>query len=705
VIVAPPELAPAAIDTLASSTDLLQLLRASAELAEAASAAGPDPAIVDQVAPLIGVDRFAALAAIEALAGIGHPDADRVLLALLRHDDPILARHASWRLASSRPDRSSLTWLAHRLTMGGIDTMHAHRTLRHWARSRPGRVVAAVNELLPTVESAAARARVVDLLGVIDDPTADAALLMLAADRSEAPAARVAAVAALGHRRVTTAGGLLRSLARSDGDLALPAAQALDDLARPARPVVPDGGRGLRLAQLTLTGELDPDLSNGGRGDTGGVASLIVSLGEALARRPEVDRVVTIGRATTGVAPIGPAPAGAAALRYAGLAVGDDGRPWSSSEAWEHLPSIERELTRVLGRGCAVDLIHLRMADVGTLAAVGVAERLGIEVCFSLAPDPHGHIRALQSAGHLDRDSFVERDGREHLWFRARLVERLARRASRLALFPRRRGDDLVADLLGPRPPRAVVVPEGIEIDAIRRAEAGSARPRPGPRSPDRDILDDLAARIPAHRRHLPLLVSVGRLHPVKGMERVAAAWAADPDLHRSCTLVVVGGALVDPSSTERSVLAAIDEAVPELSPARAGLVLLGGRSRRDVARLLVAAVAGRPGAWGPGGVYVNGAHKEEFGLALIEALAAGLPVVAPANGGPPTFVDDGDTGVLVDAADDLGPAIRRAFLLVDRPGRAERARSLMEERYSIETMADQLIDLYRSSPAAMVAP
>ena len=92
---------------------------------------------------------------------------------------------------------------------------------------------------------------------------------------------------------------------------------------------------------------------------------------------------------------------------------------------------------------------------------------------------------------------------------------------------------------------------------------------------------------------------------------------------------------------------------------------------------------------------YVDGALKEEFGLALLEALAAGLVVVAPSTGGPPTYVDHGDTGVLVDANAELAPAITSAFALVARAGRAGRARSMVERCYSVETMAARLVELY----------
>jgi glycosyltransferase involved in cell wall biosynthesis len=232
----------------------------------------------------------------------------------------------------------------------------------------------------------------------------------------------------------------------------------------------------------------------------------------------------------------------------------------------------------------------------------------------------------------------------------------------------------------------------------IRRAEANYDRNgKEGQGQPD--ILFQLGERIPKSRRNLPLLLSVGRFNPVKGMERVAAAWACDPILQSRYNLVLVGGDLVNPSPIERTVLDAIDQAIPLGSSLRDGLVLLGGRPRADIARLLVAAVRGRVGFWSKGGLYVDGALKEEFGLALIEALAAGLVVIAPSTGGPPTYVTHGDTGVLVDPGANLSAGIRDGIDLVDRPRRVERAQTLVEESYSIEAMASQLVSVYKSEP------
>jgi glycosyltransferase involved in cell wall biosynthesis len=281
------------------------------------------------------------------------------------------------------------------------------------------------------------------------------------------------------------------------------------------------------------------------------------------------------------------------------------------------------------------------------------------------------------------------------------LIERIARDADQLALFPRSKPMEFL-ERIGIDDERRYqsvsVVAEGIDIGLLDRAIETASTPSdsagPG------DVLDELAAKISPSRRGLPLVVSVGRLNPVKGMERVVSAWAADPSIHDTCNLVIVGGDLDAPSATETAVLATIDQLVRPTDRRRDGVILLGGRPRLDVARLLISTVSGREGDWAGGGVYVDGAIKEEFGLAVLEALAAGLVVVAPSTGGPSTYVEHGDTGVLVDPGADLGVAIRDAFGLVTRRRRAERARAMVEQRYSIETMAGQLVELYRPTMA-----
>jgi glycosyltransferase involved in cell wall biosynthesis len=84
--------------------------------------------------------------------------------------------------------------------------------------------------------------------------------------------------------------------------------------------------------------------------------------------------------------------------------------------------------------------------------------------------------------------------------------------------------------------------------------------------------------------------------------------------------------------------------------------------------------------------------------VAAIEALAAGVPVVATRVGGTPAVVDDGETGFLVEAGDADSLAARLADLAADPELRGRMGRlgaERMRERYGIERMVEETERLY----------
>ena len=87
---------------------------------------------------------------------------------------------------------------------------------------------------------------------------------------------------------------------------------------------------------------------------------------------------------------------------------------------------------------------------------------------------------------------------------------------------------------------------------------------------------------------------------------------------------------------------------------------------------------------------------KEEFGIAILEAMAVGLVVVTPNGGGPATYVDDGLTGVLTDTSrpDALAAGVGRALDLATAPG---------AERFGIDTMAASLCEVYADVASGQV--
>ena len=101
--------------------------------------------------------------------------------------------------------------------------------------------------------------------------------------------------------------------------------------------------------------------------------------------------------------------------------------------------------------------------------------------------------------------------------------------------------------------------------------------------------------------------------------------------------------------------------------------------------------------------LYVHSALEEAFGIAIAEAMAAGLPVVATCVGGIPDVVADGETGWLVASGDARALADRLEELIQDgaaraRMGAAGRERAL--ELFSPQELARRYAAVFRQALA-----
>jgi len=101
--------------------------------------------------------------------------------------------------------------------------------------------------------------------------------------------------------------------------------------------------------------------------------------------------------------------------------------------------------------------------------------------------------------------------------------------------------------------------------------------------------------------------------------------------------------------------------------------------------------------------VFVLPSHAEALPMALLEALAHGLPVVATRVGAIPSVIEAGRSGLLVPARDVPGLAAALETLLGDaelRRALGDEGRRVAHGRYSVERAAGELIHLYRSVAA-----
>jgi D-inositol-3-phosphate glycosyltransferase len=184
----------------------------------------------------------------------------------------------------------------------------------------------------------------------------------------------------------------------------------------------------------------------------------------------------------------------------------------------------------------------------------------------------------------------------------------------------------------GADPERVAVVPCGVDTELFAPGDATSAREVLG-------LSGD------------PLILYVGRLAPIKGLETLLDAIALLARRNCPVRLLVVGGEADEPRGSHEAGLRA------RIASLGIGdLVSFVGPQRQESLRTHYVAAD----------VTVLPSHYESFGMVALEAMACGSPVVASRVGGLTTTVRDGVTGFLVPEGDVSALAERLETLLAD---------------------------------------
>lgn len=211
---------------------------------------------------------------------------------------------------------------------------------------------------------------------------------------------------------------------------------------------------------------------------------------------------------------------------------------------------------------------------------------------------------------------------------------------------------DVVA-LAGADPARVTVVPDTFDADRFKAVS----------RAPGRALR----------------LVSVGRLASEKGFDLLLDAVAMIARGGRDVSLVLVGAGREDATLKRQAAASGLEPLVRFAGP-------LDGERLVDTLR--------------EADVFVSASRREGFGVAILEALATGMPVVATRCGGPEDLVGPGD-GALVMPGDVLALAEGIASVgdrleTFDSSAIADRA----HERFSPSAVAARLLDVYASAAA-----
>lgn len=172
-----------------------------------------------------------------------------------------------------------------------------------------------------------------------------------------------------------------------------------------------------------------------------------------------------------------------------------------------------------------------------------------------------------------------------------------------------------------------------------------------------------------------PLLGIVARLSDVKGHTYLLQAMHGILKNFPSVKLLVVG---------EGKMKEALLDQAEELRIQKSVLFLPRAAGTQDV-------LAGMD-------IFVMPSLQEGLGLAVMEAMAQGLPVVGSAVGGIKTLIDDGKNGLLVRPADPQALEVGISRLLDNKALREElgaNARKFISDNFSKEKMIDQTAAVY----------
>ena len=386
----------------------------------------------------------------------------------------------------------------------------------------------------------------------------------------------------------------------------------------------------MRIMHIALGGCIKaPPVPYGVTEDTGGHIAYVLGAARAQARLPGVSVEVVTRRFHEPA--LGPAHAvpeerltRRAVIRR--LATARPGYLCKDALAAE-LPSFTEALLAHLEATGRPDVIHAHFADAAE-AALAARARVEAPVIYT------AHSLALDKRAAC---------GEEGPALRARLAReaRAIAEADAVIASSRDEAERQIALHEGARSGRVHVLPPGVEPLAGPPDLAGAARLlAPFLREPDRPLV--LAIARPVAKKNLPALVDI---------------FAETPGLAERANLAVVAGLREgvedgppEQAAVHRALLAAVDR--HDLW----GRVALPKRHEpSDIAGLYALAARGR-------GVFVNPALTEPFGLTLLEAARAGLPVVATSRGGPPDIVSWIGHGAVADPEDRaaFGAAITR---------------------------------------------
>jgi sucrose-phosphate synthase len=366
--------------------------------------------------------------------------------------------------------------------------------------------------------------------------------------------------------------------------------------------------------------------------DTGGQTLYVLELARALGRHPDVGRVDLVTRSITDPSvaddyarPVETLEPGVQIVR---IPAGPDTYV-PKEQLWDYLDSFADNLAGVLRANDRLpDIIHSHYADAGYVGA-HLASVLGIPLIHtghSLGRVKHSRLLA----GGLTASEVEER---YNMARRIEAEEVTLAVAERVITSTHQEIEEQYELYDHYQPDQMRVVPPGTNLQKFMPPAGGETA---DPffetlvrtlKEPDKPII--LALSRPDRRKNIAVLIE---------------AFGSSPKLQERANLVIIAGNRDDIDDLDEGAREVFYELLVTIDRYDLyGKVSMPKHHRRDQVPMIYRIAAAT------GGVFVNPALTEPFGLTLIEAAASGLPIVATEDGGPRDIIGNCENGFLID--------------------------------------------------------
>lgn len=390
---------------------------------------------------------------------------------------------------------------------------------------------------------------------------------------------------------------------------------------------------GLYFALISIHGLIrGHNLELGRDADTGGQTLYVVELARALAALPEVAQVdlFTQRILDTQVSSDYSVPQEVLGekLRIVRIDAGPE-EYLPKEQLWDHLDSFADNLADFFRSEDHIpDIIHSHYADGGY-----VGSRLSSQLGVPLIHTGHSLGRVKHSRLLANGLSAAEIETRFNMSRRVEAEELTLATAERVITSTGQEIEEQYELYDHYQPEQMRVVPPGTDLEKFQPPLGDEL---------ETQLFTRLTASLKEPNR--PIILALSRPDQRKNISALVEAYGRSPRLQDLANLMIIAGNRDDIDELDEGAREVFHELLVTVDRYDLyGKVTLPKHHQRDeVPQIYRIASAS-------GGVFVNPALTEPFGLTLIEAAASGLPIVATEDGGPQDIIGNCKNGFLID--------------------------------------------------------